>query len=338
MGRITVLGAGSWGTTLAVVYARHGHDVMLWDHDAMRAQAMQQDHENARYLPDIRFPERVAVTADLAAAIDGSSLLILAVPAQAIRALAVRISPVMPPEAIVVVAAKGLEIGTCRRMTEVVADNLRPRQRRGIAVLSGPNLAGEIVRELPAASVVAARHRPVAVEAQSVLSTPRLRLYVSTDVVGVEIGGALKNVMALVAGLAEGLGYGDNSKASIITRGLAEITRLGTAAGARQATFAGLSGLGDLIATCASPLSRNHHVGYELGRGRTLAEIQAQMTSVAEGITTTRAAYDLARRYGVEMPIVEQVYAVLFEGKSPHAAVDDLLARTARDELTRAPL
>ncbi len=338
MGRITVLGAGSWGTTLAVIYARQGHDVTLWDRDAARAETLQRERENARYLPGIRFPERLAVTADLAAAIDGSPLVLLAVPAQSVRALATQISPPIPPETILVIAAKGLEIGTCRRMSEVVAESLRPRRRRGIAVLSGPNLAGEIVRELPAASVVAARNRTVAVAAQGMLSTPRLRLYVSTDVVGVEIGGALKNVMALVAGLADGLGYGDNGKASIMTRGLAEITRLGMAAGARQATFAGLSGLGDLIATCASPLSRNHHVGYELGRGRSLAEIQAQMTSVAEGITTTRAAHDLARRHGVEMPIVEQVYAVLFEGKSPHAAVDDLLARAARDELTGALL
>ncbi len=336
--RLTVIGAGSWGTTLAVIYARVGRDVLLWDRDSARVEAMRRQRENARYLPGVPLPGRLDVTADLEAALPGCDLAVLAVPAQALRGVTERLAPCLPAGCALVIAAKGLEIGSGRRMTEVVAESLRPRQRRGLAVLSGPNLAGEIVRELPAASVVAARHRPTAVLAQRALSTPRFRLYVSTDVIGVELGGALKNVMALVAGLADGLGYGDNGKASIMTRGLAEIARLGVAAGARQATFAGLSGLGDLVATCASPLSRNHFVGYELGRGRALAEIQAGMTSVAEGVSTTRAARELARRYGVDMPIVEQVYAVLFEGKNPHAAVDDLLSRAERDELTNVPL
>jgi glycerol-3-phosphate dehydrogenase (NAD(P)+) len=334
--RLAVIGAGAWGTTLAVIYARVGHSATLWDHDAARAARMQACRENARYLAGVTLPEGVTVTGELAAAVADCALVVLAVPAQSTRAVAGRLPEALPPDAIVVVAAKGVEVGTGQRMSEVAAAGLRPRQRRHVAVLSGPNLANEIVRELPAAAVIAARHRPTAVQAQRILSTPRFRLYVSTDVIGVETGGALKNVMALVAGLADGLGYGDNGKASILTRGLAEIARLGVALGARQVTFAGLSGLGDLIATCASPLSRNHYVGYELGRGRSLADIQASMTSVAEGIPTTRAARDLAQRYGVEMPIVEQVYAVLFEGKSPHAAVDDLLARAARDELTGA--
>lgn len=334
--RLAVIGAGNWGATLAVIYARAGHTVTLWDRDGARAASMQARRENTRYLPGVRLPDGVTVTADLATAVQDCAVVVLAVPAQSTRAVAATLPALLHPDALVVVAAKGVEVGTGRRMTEVVAESLRPGQRRHVAVLSGPNLASEIVRELPAASVIAARHRPTAVQAQRVLSTPRFRLYVSTDVVGVETGGALKNVMALVAGLADGLGYGDNGKASILTRGLAEIARLGVALGARQVTFSGLSGLGDLIATCASPLSRNHYVGYELGRGRTLAEIQASMTSVAEGVMTTRAARDLARRYGVEMPIVEQVHTVLFEGKSPHTAVDDLLARAARDEQTNA--
>lgn len=336
--RLAVVGAGSWGTTLALIYARQGRDVTLWDHDGARAVAMQQSRENTRYLPGVTLPETLRVTSDLAEALRERPLAILAVPAQATRGLTEQAARHLAGEVVVVIAAKGLEIGTGRRMSQVVAESLRPPQRRGIAVLSGPNLAGEIARGLPAAAVVAARHRPSAVLAQRLLSTPRFRIYVSSDVIGVELGGALKNVMALVAGLADGLGYGDNGKASIMTRGLAEITRLGAAVGARQATFAGLSGLGDLVATCASSLSRNHRVGFALARGRTLAEIQAEMGQVAEGVATARAARTLARRYGVEMPIVEQVYAMLFEGKSPHAAVDELLARAARNELTGEPL
>jgi glycerol-3-phosphate dehydrogenase (NAD(P)+) len=342
--RLAVIGAGNWGTTLAVVYARLGHVVALWDRDPERVRAMRESRENARYLPGVPLPEALRVTSDLAAAVHECALVVLAVPAQAVREMAAQLCPYLPSgprqgaQTIVVIAAKGLELGTGLRMSEVVAQSLRPRQRRRVAVLSGPNLAGEIVRGLPAASVAAARYRPTAALAQHLLATPRWRFYVSSDVTGVELGGALKNVMALVAGLAEGLGYGDNGKASIMTRGLAEIARLGVAAGARHATFAGLSGLGDLIATCASPLSRNHYVGYELGRGRSLDEIQSGMASVAEGITTTRAALELARRYRVEMPITEQLHTVLFAGKNPHAAVDDLLARAARDELTSQPL
>jgi len=335
---LSVAGAGSWGTTLAVIYARAGRDVTLWDRDEGRAQEMREARENARYLPGVPLPDAIGVTADLADAVRDRPLVVLAVPAQATRQVATELCPRLAPDAVVVIAAKGLEVGSGKRMTEVVAESLRPRQRRGIAVLSGPNLAGEIVRELPAASVVAARYRPSAVLAQRLLATPRFRLYISADVIGVELGGALKNVMALVAGLADGLGYGDNGKASIMTRGLAEIARLGVAAGARQATFAGLSGLGDLIATCSSPLSRNYHVGYELGRGRTLDEVRGEMSSVAEGVTTTRAALELAARYGVELPIVAQVGAVLFEGKNPHDAVTELLTRAARDELTGAVL
>ncbi len=331
---LAVVGAGSWGTTLAVIYARAGRDVTLWDRDAARARIIEETRENGRYLPGVPLPEGIRVTPDLAEAVRGRPLVVLAVPAQATRAVATALCPQLATDAVVVVAAKGLEVGSGKRLTAVVAECLRPRRRGGIAVLSGPNLAGEIVRGLPAASVVAARRRPAAVLAQRLLSTGRFRLYISADVVGVELGGALKNVMALVAGLSDGLGYGDNGKASIMTRGLAEIARLGMAAGARQATFAGLSGLGDLIATCSSPLSRNYHVGYELGQGRTLEEIRAGMSSVAEGVTTTRAALELAARYGVELPIVAQVAAVLFEGKSPHDAVNELLTRAARDELT----
>ncbi len=331
---LTVIGAGSWGTTLAVIYARAGRDVALWDRDAARAQEMARARENARYLPGVSLPAGIQVASDLGEAARDRAVVVLAVPAQAVRQVATALCPYLAPDAVVVLAAKGLEVGSGKRVTEVAGECLRPRQRRGVAVLSGPNLAGEIVRELPAASVVAARHRPSAVLAQRLLATPRFRLYISADVIGVELGGALKNVMALVAGLADGLGYGDNGKASIMTRGLAEIARLGMAAGARQATFAGLSGLGDLIATCSSPLSRNYHVGYELGQGRTLDEIRGAMSSVAEGVTTTRAAMALAARYGVEMPIVTQVGAVLFEGKSPHDAVTELLTRAARDELT----
>lgn len=329
---VCVLGAGSWGTTLAIMMARQGRVVRLWDRNPSRVSSMHDSRENQRYLPAIPFPDSLSVTADLASALPNSSLVVLAVPVQATRDFMQSVVPLLPPHAALVLVAKGLEVGSGKRVSEVVAELLPARRRRDLVVLSGPNLAGEIVRDLPAASVLAARHRPAAQLAQRLLTTPRFRLYLSTDVIGVELGGALKNVMAVVAGLADGLGYGDNGKASIMTRGLAEIARLGVAAGARHSTFAGLSGLGDLMATCASPLSRNHRLGQALGRGESLVEIQAQMTSVAEGISTTRAARHLARRYEVEMPITEQLYAVLFEGKSPHTAVDDLLARAVRDE------
>lgn len=330
---IAVIGAGSWGSTLAIIAARAGRGVVLCDRDPGRARVMNETRENTRYLPGFTLPPLVNVLSDPADAVHGQPLVVLAVPAQTVRATVIRLYPHLAPDAVVVIAAKGLEAASGKRLSDVASEGLRPRQRRGIAVLSGPNLAGEIVRGLPAAAVAAARHRETAELAQRLLSTPRFRLYTSTDIVGVELGGALKNVLALVAGLADGLGAGDNGKASIMTRGLAEIARLGLAVGARQTTFSGLSGLGDLIATCASPLSRNRHVGFELGQGRALSDIQATMVGVAEGVATTRAALLLARQHQVEMPIVEQMHAVLFESKDPQRAVDELLARAPRDEM-----
>jgi len=233
----------------------------------------------------------------------------------------------------VVSAAKGLELGSCKRMSEVIAEEIDPCCRPNICVLSGPNLSREIIRDLPAATVVAAEDEAVAREAQKLLTAPNFCVYTNTDVIGVELGGALKNIIALGAGMVDGLGYGDNAKAAFITRGLIEIAALGVALGANPLTFVGLAGFGDLIATCASPLSRNHYVGVELAKGRSLKEITDSMTSVAEGVNTTIAAWNLARQLGLGMPITEKIYQVLFEGVDPRQAVDELMAAEGRHEL-----
>lgn len=330
--RATVVGTGTWGTMLAVLLARKGLDVRLWARTAGEAQRLDTERENARRLPGVRFPETLRVTASLAEALAGCRLVLVAVPAQSMRQNAEQIAPYVAPESIVVSATKGLERGTALRMTEVLAQVLPPEIHRRLAVLSGPNLAREIAAGLPAVSVVAATDATVARRVQATLFCSQLRVYTNPDPVGVELGGALKNIMAIGAGISDGLGYGDNAKAAFLTRGLAEIARLGVACGANPLTFAGLAGLGDLMATCYSPLSRNHYVGQELARGRSWPEIRASMDQVAEGVETTAAACILAERHGVEMPITEQMYAVLFEGKHPRQAVEELLARPPAEE------
>ncbi len=329
---LAVIGTGAWGTTLAVLLACAGRAVTLCARTEEEAARLRRDGENRLRLPGVPLPPELQITADWAAAVPPAELVLLVVPAQRMRENATRLRPLLRPDQVVVSAAKGLELETLLRMSQVLQEELPQTAPGRIAALSGPNLSREIAQGRPAATVVATPDLEVARRLQQALMTARFRVYSSTDRVGVELGGALKNIIALAAGVLDGLGLGDNLRAALMTRGLAEIVRLGTALGARPMTFAGLAGLGDLVATCSSPLSRNHHVGEELARGRPLEEILAGMPHTAEGVWTTRAACTLADRYGVEMPIARQMYRVLFEGAEAGQAVMDLMERPPREE------
>lgn len=330
--RIAVLGAGSWGTALAWLLAEGGNPVTLWGRDATLVAAIERARENIRYLPGVPLPANVTATADLATALAAADAVVLAVPAQAVRAVMTQARDRLPPRAGVLVAAKGLEVSTGLRLTEVVAATGPPGILARTAVMSGPNLAGEIVRRMPTVTVVASANPRWARAFQATLAAPFFRVYLNPDVTGVELGGALKNPIALAAGISDGLGFGQNTKAALLTRGLAEMTRLGVAAGAQAATFAGLSGLGDLVATAHSPLSRNYRLGLALGRGQPLATALADLGHVAEGVPTTEAACRLAERLGVEIPITAELRRVLFEGRSPREAVIALMTRAFREE------
>jgi len=328
---IAVVGTGAWGTTLAVVLARSGIPSLLLARAAEAAE-LRATHENRRFLPGVRLPDNLTVV-DSAAALADCGIVLLVVPAQRMRENVAALRPHLPAATIVVSAAKGLEVGTGKRMSQVIREELGPAHQSRIAALSGPNLALEVAAGLPTATVVAAADERVATVVQGELRLPRLRVYTNADLVGVELCGALKNIIALGAGVCDGLDFGDNAKAAFLTRGLAEITRLGVAMGANPLTFAGLAGVGDLVATCASKLSRNRHVGEQLGRGQSLAQIQERLGHIAEGVPTTAAAWRLARQYDVEMPITEKMYAVLFAGASPREAVSELMMRDPKGEL-----
>jgi glycerol-3-phosphate dehydrogenase (NAD(P)+) len=330
--RVAVIGTGSWGTTLAVLLAQKGLPTTLWARTESEAARLLTDRENRDFVPGLVFPAELFVTAALDRALERAALVLMAVPAQTMRANIRRAREFLPRDAIILSCAKGLEIGTTLRMSQVIAQELASFHDK-IAVLSGPNLAREIANGLPAASVIASQNPAAARWVQDVMMLPRLRLYTAEDVIGVELGGALKNVIALAAGAVDGFGFGDNTKATVLTRGLAEITRLATAAGANPLTLAGLAGMGDLIATCASPHSRNHQVGVRLARGEKIETIQASMKMVAEGIPTAKAALQMARQLNIELPITEQVYAVAFENQDPHQAVMNLMTRAAKREL-----
>lgn len=318
-GKVAVLGAGSWGTAFAKITADAGAQtrspwpVAVWGRDAEAMEQAQRLRTNDRYFPHTRLPEALEFSSDAAAVLDGADVVVLGLPAQALRAQLEAVREAVAPEAVLISLAKGLERGTGLRMSEVV-DQVLPGAIERVAVLSGPNLAREIIQEQPTASVVAARHADVAARAAAACNAPYFRPYTSADVVGAEIGGLVKNVIALCVGICEGRDYGDNSKASVMTRGLAETTRLALALGGRPETMAGLAGMGDLVATCSSPLSRNHTAGRLLGAGLSEAEVAARMTQTAEGMKSARVVLELARRHGVEMPIVEAVVAVL-EGR-----------------------
>lgn len=327
---IAVLGAGSWGTALAVHLGRAGHDVRLWARDPALVEDMTARRANAVYLPDVTFPGGVRPTGDLETALGGADLIVSAVPSHGVRAVLRRAAPLLARSAAIVSATKGLEADTLLRMSQVIGEELDGQ--RAIVVLSGPSFAAEVARQLPTAVSVAAADPAAAEMVQKEFRAPYFRLYASTDVAGVEIGAALKNVIAIAAGVVEGLGLGHNALAALMTRGLAEITRLACAVGGRRDTLAGLSGLGDLVLTCTGSLSRNRHVGIELAHGRPLADILAGMKMVAEGIKTTGAALALGVRRGVELPIATQMAEVLAGRKDARAAVEDLMLRRQRAE------
>lgn len=325
--RIAVLGDGGWGTTLAIHLHRLGHDVRWWSAFAANARQVNRTHRNPQFLPRIRIPQRLHLSGDLAYAVEARSLVVLAVPSQYLRAVARRLAQHAPRRCAMLSVAKGLERSTGHRMSEVIREELGPRR---LAVLSGPNIAMEIARGEPASSVVASRDAALARAIQRAVMSDQLRVYTSTDVTGVELGGALKNSIAIGAGILDGLRLGSNAKSALITRGLAEMARLGVAMGARVDTFAGLSGLGDLITTCWS--GRNHWLGEQIGKGRALRAVLASTPMVFEGVETSKAAVKLGRRHRVELPIIEQVHAVLFQRRPAREAIRRLMQRAGRAE------
>jgi glycerol-3-phosphate dehydrogenase (NAD(P)+) len=330
MRKIAIIGAGAWGTALALVAARAGNSVRLWAHSAEVASLLQRERENRIYLPGFRLPETVVPSNDLGAALGDAELVITAVPSHVCRRIYQQMLPGLHPEMVLVNATKGLEIETRMRMEEVVRDVIAFAPR--YVALSGPSFALEVAKDEPCAIVGASSTIDWAVRVQEILSTNRFRIYTNNDVVGVEIGGAIKNVMAISTGAISGLGLGYNSSAALVTRGLAEMTRLAVRLGGKAETLAGLSGLGDLVLTCFGELSRNRHVGYELGRGRSLPEIMSEMRAIAEGVKTARAAHELATGLTVEMPITTGVYQMLYQGKSPRELLAELMERPLRSE------
>ena len=329
MSRVAVLGAGSWGTTLAIHLARAGHEARLWGNDAAELERMDKRRENVKFLPSLLLPDGVKVHVELEAALSDSDFTLFAVPSQVVREVANRVAGTAIPVHICISASKGFELSSHLRLSQVLATLLVHSQ---VVVVTGPSHAEEVSRGIPTSVVAASTHEPSAVAVQQLLATASLRVYTNTDVTGCEVGACVKNVIAIAAGVCDGVGFGDNTKGALLTRGLAEIARLGTAMGGRRETFFGLAGMGDLIATAMSRHSRNRFVGERLGRGESLEAVLDSMTMVAEGVPAARATRDLGVQHGVELPITEQVCALLFEGRSPREALQALMTRDLRSE------
>ena len=331
--RVAVIGAGSWGTALALVLARKGYETRLWAHNPARVAELREKRENVTYLKGYPLPDTMVPTADLAFALDGAQLVVTVVPSHTMREVMTRAAPLLPRGVPIAAASKGIENGTLMIMSEVLEAVLPAELHGQLTYLSGPSFAKEVAAELPTAVTVAGHDSAMAKRVQELFSASYFRVYVTEDVVGVELGGALKNVMAIGAGVADGLGYGHNTRAALITRGIAEISRLAIKRGANPLTLAGLAGMGDLVLTCTGELSRNRSVGLRLGKGDKLPAILADMKMVAEGVKTTKSAYELAKREGVDMPLVREVYAILYEDKPPEEAVVALMGRLPKHEL-----
>ena len=328
--KITVLGGGAMGTACAAVLSeKPDQHVTVWARNPDFAEQMQRDRENARLLPGIPIPDGIEITSDLAAAVEDAALIVAAIPTAFLREALTRYRDILPSTVPVVSVIKGLENETFLRPSQIVTDVLGCSR---VAVLAGPSHAEEIARRKPASLVAASADPELAKLVQEVFSTDRFRVYTNEDIVGVELGGALKNVIAIAVGICDGMSFGDNAKAGLMTRGLVELTRFGSAFGADPSTLFGLAGIGDLITTCISGFSRNRHVGMELGKGKSLDEILSSMSAVAEGVRTTRSVHELAQKHNVDMPITREVYAVLFEGKRPESATDSLMGRPPRGE------
>lgn len=333
MEKIGVIGAGSWGTALAILLNENGNDVTLWSHRAEEAAKVQKDREISK-LPGIHIPESIAVTADLAETVRGKKVLVLVVPSKAVRETAEKMRAYVEPGVMIVSAVKGIEEGTLFTMTDIIEEVIPQAET---AALSGPSHAEEVARLLPTACVIGAHTEETARFLQKLFMSAVFRVYISADMLGIELGGALKNVIALAAGIADGMGYGDNAKAALITRGIVEIARLGMKMGGRLETFSGLTGIGDLIVTCASMHSRNRRAGILMGQGKTMEEAMQEVNMVVEGVYSAKAAMELAKKYDTELPIIEQVNQILFEGKDPKEAVSNLMLRDSNTENSLIP-
>ena len=330
--KTTVLGAGSWGTTLALVLLENGHQVTLWTYKPDQAELMRTTHQNPAFLPGVLLPENLIFTNDIEEACAQRELNVAAVPAQFLRSVIKQIAHLDLEDTIICNVAKGIENTTLMTMSEVLLDVLEKERRANIVTLSGPSHSEEVSRKIPTAIVAASYRLATAKAVQNAFMRPYFRVYVNEDIRGVELGGAIKNVIAIAAGIADGAGFGDNTKAAIMTRGVYEITRLGVKMGSQPRTFAGLSGIGDLIVTCMSRHSRNRHVGEQVGKGRPLSDVLGEMVMVAEGVASATSVLDLSRKHRVEMPIVRAVNQMLFDRKDPHVATEELMTRDAKQE------
>jgi glycerol-3-phosphate dehydrogenase (NAD(P)+) len=331
--RIGVIGGGSWGTALAKLLAEKGYPVALWVHDPARCREMSEKRENAAYLPGISLPYNLIPSSDLGEVVAGKTMLLCVIPSHVLRPVMTSVAPLIDGRPLVVSASKGIEDNSSKTMIGVLEEILPRVLHPRLCALSGPSFAREVARGMPTAVTAAAADSESAVECQTTFTTSFFRVYTSNDVVGVELGGAVKNVIAVAAGLSDGLGFGHNSRAALITRGIAEVARLGARMGADPRTLAGLAGMGDLVLTCTGDLSRNRSVGLRLGKGEKLADILADMKMVAEGVRNAKSVYHLARKLGVEMPITEQMYLLLHEGKSARQVVVDLMTRDLKPEI-----
>jgi len=332
--RIAVLGAGSWGTTLAILLSENNHDVSLWTYRPEQAALMIESHENPAFLPGIKIPSRLSILTDIQEAAYKKDMIVSAVPSQFLRSVIQQIAHHELSQTIIVNVAKGIENHSLMTMSEVMLDVLEHEKKANLAILSGPSHAEEVCRKMPTAVVSASFNMRTAKAVASAFNARWFRVYVNDDIRGVELGGALKNVIAVGAGVVDGAGFGDNTKAAIMTRGIAEMTRLGVKMGAFPRTFAGLTGVGDLFVTCMSKHSRNRYVGEEVGKGRRLEDVLKEMVMVAEGVATCQSSVDLAERHHIEMAIFSEVHKILFEGKNPHTATEELMTREVKGEMT----
>ena len=331
MKKIVVIGTGSWGTALGLILAKNGHEVTMWEWSFEQAQNLKNDRENKKYLPGIKFPENMKIENNIEGILEDAKMVVFSVPSQVLRGVVKKLSDQIKEDMIIVNTAKGLEISTGERLSEVIKDEVLGKFHKNIVILSGPTHAEEVAAGVPT-TIVAAGDLEVAKQVQVYFTNSNFRVYSGKDIIGAEIGGAVKNCLAIGAGIADGIGYGDNTKAALMTRGLAEMIKYGVALGAQEKTFSGLTGIGDLIVTCGSQHSRNRYVGEKLGKGQKIKEILSEMVMVAEGVPTVKAVYESAKKIGVEMPIVKGIYEVLYEEAEPKDVVAALMARDLKEE------